>query len=55
MGRARQITHSAWVIDAMHGVQLPKFVRLFTNALEWRCLDRIRAPIQELCVANLPD
>ena len=35
--------------------QLPKFVRLFTNALEWRCLDQIRAPIQELCVANLPD
>jgi hypothetical protein len=32
-----------------------RIVRPFTNALEWRCLDRIRAPIQELCVANLPD
>jgi hypothetical protein len=32
-----------------------KIVQLFTNALEWRCLDRIRAPIQELCVTNLPE
>jgi hypothetical protein len=32
-----------------------KIVRTFTNALEWRCLDRIRAPIQELCVTNFPD
>jgi hypothetical protein len=32
-----------------------QIVRLFTNALEWRCLDRIRAPIQELCVTNLPE
>jgi hypothetical protein len=31
------------------------FVRLFTNALEWRCLDQIRAPIQELRVADFPD
>jgi hypothetical protein len=31
------------------------FVHLFTNPLEWRCLDQIRAPIQELCVAYLPD
>ena len=32
-----------------------QIVRLFTNALEWRCLDQIRAPIQELRVADLPD
>jgi hypothetical protein len=30
------------------------FVQPFTNALEWRCLDQIRAPIQELRVADLP-
>ena len=27
----------------------------FTNVLEWRCLDQIRAPIQEWCVAYLPN
>jgi hypothetical protein len=31
------------------------FVQPFTNALELRCLDQIRAPIQELRVADLPD
>jgi hypothetical protein len=30
-------------------------VQPFTNALEWRCLDQIRAAIQELCVADLPN
>ncbi len=32
-----------------------RIVQLFTKLLEWRCLDRIRALIQELCVAYLPD
>jgi hypothetical protein len=36
-------------------VSSEQIVRLFTNALEWRCLDRIPAPIQELRVADLPD
>jgi hypothetical protein len=31
-----------------------EIVHLFTNVLEWRCLDQIRALIQELCVAYLP-
>jgi hypothetical protein len=35
--------------------QLQQIVHMFTNALEWRCLDQIRAPIQELRVAELPD
>jgi hypothetical protein len=30
-------------------------VPLFTDALELRCLDQIRAPIQELRVADLPN
>jgi hypothetical protein len=30
------------------------FVLVFTKTLEWRCLDQIRAPIQELRVADLP-
>jgi hypothetical protein len=36
-------------------VNSEQIVRLFTNALEWRCLDRIPVPIQELRVADLPD
>jgi hypothetical protein len=34
-------------------LRLRPFVHLFTNALELRCLDQIRARIQELCVADL--
>jgi hypothetical protein len=30
------------------------FVLVFTKTLEWRCLDQIRAQIQELRVADLP-
>jgi hypothetical protein len=31
------------------------FVPRSTNILEWRCLDQIRALIQEWCVAYLPN
>ena len=34
---------------------LRRIVQPFTNVLEWRCLDQIRAPIQEWCVAYLPN
>jgi hypothetical protein len=31
------------------------FVQVFTKTLEWRCLDQIRAPIQESRVPDVPD
>jgi hypothetical protein len=35
--------------------QIGQIVQVFTKTLEWRCLDQIRASIQELRVADLPD
>jgi hypothetical protein len=34
--------------------QSGQIVLVFTKTLEWRCLDQIRAQIQELRVADLP-
>ena len=61
MANGRVLAHCGFVwndvIGSAPGARsraAPEIVQRFTNALEWRCLERIRA-IQELCVAYLPD